>query len=65
MTGGANLLVDLVTPLELRSVESTERAFEAERNVLGLLESPKPLPSSISDAVLAKKRPATAAVPAE
>jgi ubiquinol-cytochrome c reductase cytochrome b/c1 subunit len=33
--------------------------------LLGLLESPKPLPSSISDAVLAKKRPATAAVPAE
>jgi len=33
--------------------------------LLGLLESPKPLPSSISDDVLAKKRPATAAVPAE
>jgi ubiquinol-cytochrome c reductase cytochrome b/c1 subunit len=33
--------------------------------LLGLLESPKPLPTSISDAVLAKKRPATAAVPAE
>ena len=33
--------------------------------LLGLLESPKPLPASISDDVLAKKRPATAAVPAE
>ncbi len=33
--------------------------------LLGLLESPKPLPSSISDDVLAKKRPAMAAVPAE
>jgi ubiquinol-cytochrome c reductase cytochrome b/c1 subunit len=33
--------------------------------LLGLLESPKPLPSSISDDVLAKNRPATAAVPAE
>jgi ubiquinol-cytochrome c reductase cytochrome b/c1 subunit len=33
--------------------------------LLGLLESPKPLPSSISDDVLAKKRPSTAAVPAE
>ena len=33
--------------------------------LLGLLESPKPLPSSISDDVLAKRRPATAAVPAE
>ncbi|MFN4142577.1 cytochrome b [Aestuariivirga sp.] len=33
--------------------------------LLGLLESPKPLPSSISDDVLARKRPATAAVPAE
>jgi quinol-cytochrome oxidoreductase complex cytochrome b subunit len=33
--------------------------------LLGLLESPKPLPSSISDDVLAKSRPATAAVPAE
>jgi ubiquinol-cytochrome c reductase cytochrome b/c1 subunit len=33
--------------------------------LLGLLESPKPLPSSISDDVLAKKRPAAAAVPAE
>jgi ubiquinol-cytochrome c reductase cytochrome b/c1 subunit len=33
--------------------------------LLGLLESPKPLPSSISDDVLAKQRPATAAVPAE
>jgi ubiquinol-cytochrome c reductase cytochrome b subunit len=33
--------------------------------LLGLLETPKPLPSSISDDVLAKKRPATAAVPAE
>ena len=31
--------------------------------LVGLLESPKPLPSSISDAVLAKKKPA--AVPAE
>ena len=31
--------------------------------LLGLLESPKPLPSSISDDVLAKKHPA--AVPAE
>ena len=31
--------------------------------LLGLLESPKPLPSSISDDVLAKKNPA--AVPAE
>jgi ubiquinol-cytochrome c reductase cytochrome b/c1 subunit len=33
--------------------------------LLGLLETPKPLPSSISDDVLARKRPATAAVPAE
>jgi ubiquinol-cytochrome c reductase cytochrome b subunit len=33
--------------------------------LLGLLESPKPLPSSISDDVLARSRPATAAVPAE
>jgi ubiquinol-cytochrome c reductase cytochrome b/c1 subunit len=33
--------------------------------LLGLLESPKPLPSSISDDVLAKHRPAAAAVPAE
>ena len=33
--------------------------------LLGLIETPKPLPSSISDDVLAKKRPATAAVPAE
>lgn len=33
--------------------------------LLGLLDSSKPLPSSISDDVLAKKRPATAAVPAE
>jgi ubiquinol-cytochrome c reductase cytochrome b subunit len=33
--------------------------------LLGLLESPKPLPSSISDDVLAKQRPAAAAVPAE
>jgi ubiquinol-cytochrome c reductase cytochrome b/c1 subunit len=33
--------------------------------LLGLLETPKPLPSSISDDVLAKKRPAMAAVPAE
>jgi ubiquinol-cytochrome c reductase cytochrome b/c1 subunit len=33
--------------------------------LLGLLESPKPLPSSISDDVLAKNRPAAAAVPAE
>ncbi len=33
--------------------------------LLGLLETPKPLPASISDDVLAKKRPSTAAVPAE
>ena len=33
--------------------------------LLGLLETPKPLPASISDDVLAKKHPATAAVPAE
>jgi ubiquinol-cytochrome c reductase cytochrome b subunit len=33
--------------------------------LLGLIETPKPLPSSISDDVLSKKRPATAAVPAE
>ena len=33
--------------------------------LLGLLESPKPLPSSISDDVLAKSAPAAQAVPAE
>ncbi len=33
--------------------------------LLGLLETPKPLPASISEDVLAKKRPAMAAVPAE
>jgi hypothetical protein len=36
--------------------------------VIGLLETPKPLPSSISDDVLAKKKPALPdgkAVPAE
>ena len=33
--------------------------------LLGLLETPKPLPASISDAVLAKSHPSTAAVPAE
>ena len=33
--------------------------------LLGLLETPKPLPASISDAVLAKSHPSTAHVPAE
>jgi ubiquinol-cytochrome c reductase cytochrome b subunit len=33
--------------------------------LIGLLETPKPLPASISDAVLAKSHPSTAHVPAE